>query len=165
MNILPFGQTVLLWRLERGLSQGELARNARMPRPNLSAVERGRREVSLTTARALARALGTSAGTLVDGIPPKSADARSKPWSREALERVAEAVVRGRRLSDPAEDDLARILEELTRNRQEALQRRAGRIRGDKRAVRAAWMRLESAYPKEVVHSILQRIEDKRHAR
>jgi transcriptional regulator with XRE-family HTH domain len=45
--MLPFGATVVAWRLARAMSQENLARAAGIPRPNLSAIERGEREVTL----------------------------------------------------------------------------------------------------------------------
>ncbi|HMF41326.1 MAG TPA: helix-turn-helix transcriptional regulator, partial [Polyangia bacterium] len=68
----PFGETVLAWRLARGMTQAELGRAARIPRPNLSAIERGDREVTLKTLRALALALDVRPGVLADGIPPEA---------------------------------------------------------------------------------------------
>jgi transcriptional regulator with XRE-family HTH domain len=88
----PFGETVLAWRLARGMTQSELARTARIPRPNLSAIERGDREVTLKTLRALALALDVRPGVLADGMPP---DAGTRPLSRTRLERIARAAVRG----------------------------------------------------------------------
>jgi transcriptional regulator with XRE-family HTH domain len=61
----PFGETVLAWRLARGMTQAALARAACIPRPNLSAIERGDREVTLKTLRALALALEVRPGVLV----------------------------------------------------------------------------------------------------
>ena len=72
MATLPFGQAVMLWRRQGGLTQQALARRAGIPQPNLSAIERGGRAVSLTTIRALAAALGVRPGMLVDGMPPAS---------------------------------------------------------------------------------------------
>src|SRR6185437_7370469 len=103
----PFGETVLAWRLTRGMTQAQLARAARIPRTNLSAIERGEREVTLPTLRALALALNVRPGTLVDGETP---GASASPLTRTQMERIAEATVRGTALSDPRESALARWL-------------------------------------------------------
>ncbi len=103
----PFGETVLAWRLSRGMSQADLARAARVPRPNLSAIERGDREVTLKTLRALALALDLPPGLLVDGLMP---DAGALPLTRERLERVARAAARGLHLRDRREAVLSRRL-------------------------------------------------------
>ena len=89
--MVPFGETILLWRLARGMSQAELAQAAPMSRPNLSAIERGDREVTLRTLRRLALALDVRPGILVDGIVPAAA---GRPLGRRALERIASAAAR-----------------------------------------------------------------------
>jgi len=107
----PFAETVLAWRLERRLTQAQLARAAGMARSNLSAVERGDREVTLKTLRALALALGVRPGVLADGVLPGSLAA---PLTRAALERVARAAAGDTRLRDPHEASLARGLMEVS---------------------------------------------------
>lgn len=151
----PFGETVLLWRLKRGLTQSELARRAGVPRPNLSAIERGQREVSLKTVRALALALDVRAGVLVDGIAPEGEGAGE--LSREAMERIAAAVIRKSPLADAKEQALADQLKHLVSSRLRAARpvaTRAGRLsRGSDRA----WLSL-SSYPQAVIESLVSRI-------
>jgi transcriptional regulator with XRE-family HTH domain len=103
----PFGETVLAWRVTRGLTQAELARRARVPRPNLSAIERGDREVTVRTLRSLALALDIRPGILVDGIMP---GANAPPLTRAALERIASAAVSGARLPDAREAKISHWL-------------------------------------------------------
>ena len=107
MQMLPFGETVLAWRLERGLTQAELALAAHLPRPNLSAIERGDREVTLKTLRSLALALGVRPGVLADGVSPH--DERGG-LSRAGLERIAKAAVSGKPPGDPREAAAAQWL-------------------------------------------------------
>ena len=102
--MIPFGEAVLAWRLARALTQADLARAAGIPRPNLSAIERGDREVTLKTLRALALALAVRPGVLADGIAP---EARARPLSRTKLERIARAAVRDTHATDPREAALA----------------------------------------------------------
>src|SRR3989338_2958480 len=148
---LPFGQTLFLWRRHRRLPQQQLAAAARLPRPNLSAIEQGRREVSLTTLRALAIALNVPAGVLVDGLSPGA----GKPprFLRAALERIAEAVAVGRLLHRPAERDVVDLLKSVV-----GLRAR----RGGKRHAEAAWLTLQARYPRTVVQTLLERIEGHR---
>ena len=161
--MVPFGEAVLLWRLQRGLTQEELARRAGVPRPNLSAIERGQREVSLKTLRALAVALDVRPGVLVDGIVPREEVGR---LSREAMERIADAVVRNAPLAEPKEQALADRLKYLVGSRLRA----AGPVtkgstlrltsKGAARLGRVsdrAWLSL-SGYPKAVIESLVGRI-------
>ena len=69
--MITFGDNILLWRLHRSLSQERLAALSDLPRPNLSDIEKGKRDVTLSTIRSLANALNVSPGTLVNAEPPK----------------------------------------------------------------------------------------------
>jgi transcriptional regulator with XRE-family HTH domain len=149
MDISPFGQTLFLWRLKRDLSQAELARRARIPRPNLSAIERGRREVTLGTLRALALALDVRPGVLADGALPLLWE-KKPTWSRASLERIADAAVFGKKVAFGFEQDVADLLRCVTRE-----------ISSTKRKAAVSWLRLKSACPPEVLRSLLQRIRDR----
>lgn len=150
-----------MWRLARGLTQAELARRTRIARPNLSAIERGRREVSLGTLRALAVGVGVSPGTLVDGISPWSLHQAAGPLSRNRLERIADAVVAGGKSKDRREQTLIEALQRLLASRAAAAARRRGGVRRGKRAAVGAWLLLASGYPREVVQSLIQRVIDR----
>ena len=160
----PFGETVLLWRLKRGLTQSELARRAGVPRPNLSAIERGQREVSLKTVRALALALSVLPGVLVDGIAPEEGGAGE--LSREAMERIAAAVIRKSALADAKEQDLADQLKHLVSSGLRAAgpatkgSTKRLTLKGAARLSRVsdrAWLSL-SGYPQAVIESLVGRI-------
>lgn len=174
--MIPFGEAVLLWRLKRGLTQEELARRAGVPRPNLSAIERGKREVSLKTVRALAVALDVRPGVLVDGITPQEEE--TGELSREAMERIADAVIRKIPLAGAKEQALADQLKYLVRSRLRAAgpvtkgstlrlrrERSAERLTS-KGAVRLgrvsdrAWLLL-SCYPEAVIESLVARIVER----
>ncbi len=156
--MIPFGRCVLLWRLKLGLSQGELAARAGIAQPNLSDIERGERDVSLRTLRALALALNIKPGLLADGTGPDS----EKPLvlSREKLERISQAVVKGEPLSDPREKELASHARRLLLSR---LQVHSGsRARGRKGlAAQRAWLTLSSRYSSSEIESLINRIAEK----
>ena len=154
--MIPFGQTVLLWRTHRGLTQAELARRAHLPQPNLSAIERGSREVSLKTVRALALALDVTPGVLVDGLPPIP----QKSWSRERLERVARAVAQGRSLTDPEERLLAESLNSLVRSHRRISGRSFPEARRHQRHSERAWLALTTRHPQNQVQTLLQRVTE-----
>lgn len=160
--MLPLGETLLLWRAERGLSQAELAAKAGMPRPNLTTLEKGRRDVTLNTLRALASALNVTPGVLADGLPPGQ-DRCVDLLSRNVLERVADSVVTGKKLADQREQHLAALVEKVTRHRTVAQMGLKGRSKL-KRGVRQndrAWLELRSFYSDEVIDSLIQRVYDK----
>src|SRR3972149_1332687 len=110
--MVPLGQNIMLWRVERGMTQDELSAKSRISRPNLSAIEQGRRDLTIQTLRSLAVALDVRPGLLVDGVSPGS----EKPLpalSREALERIAVSVARGKELKDEQEKRTAYYLSPL----------------------------------------------------
>ena len=151
-DMYPFGETVLAWRLARGMTQAELARASRLPRPNLSAIERGEREVTLRTLRALALALGVRPGVLADGTPPGG---EAAPLSRAGLERVARAAARGAATTGPREATLARQMKRAAATRLAVAGGRGGRARA---AGERAYFLLRTMEKPEALASLLDRM-------
>lgn len=151
----PFGETVLAWRLARRMTQAALATSARIPRPNLSAIERGDREVTLKTLRALALALDIRPGVLADGAMPGG---DPKPMGRERLERVAGAAALATDLKHPQEAGLSRLLgETLSARRDLGGARRQPRPNGRDRA----YFLLRTAQSPETLASLFARVTEK----
>lgn len=161
MTTLPFGQTIVLWRAHRHLTQEALARKAGIPRPNLSAIEQGRREGTLGTLRALALGLDIQPGILADGVPPGGREQDRAKLSRAALERIADAVVRGAPLPKASERLLADALRKVARQRLLAAHQQAPPHRRSVRDMDAAWLWLAASYPPNIVQSLLQRMADR----
>ena len=157
----PFGQAVFLWRAHRGLTQEALAHRAQLSRPNLSAIERGKREVSLGTLRTLALALGIRPGMLADGIPPAGAKGHPASLSRETLERIANAVAFGRPVANADEQEVMTALRTLLGHRTAAIRRQRGRVRASPRAAMRAWMTLTSRYPRSAIQSLADRVAER----
>lgn len=63
-----FGRNLRKRRVALGLSQEKLAERAGVHRTYVGSVERGERNVSLENIARLARALGLSASTLMEGV-------------------------------------------------------------------------------------------------
>jgi transcriptional regulator with XRE-family HTH domain len=155
--MLPFGEAVLAWRLARGMTQAELARTAHVQRPNLSAIERGDREVTLKTLRALAVALDVRPGILADGVSPGEG---ARPLGRTALERIAAAALDGWDLSDPREAALASHLREVTSAWPSGAP--GARRRRRTRAVDRAYFLLKTSESAETIASLVARMSDRR---
>lgn len=62
-----FGQKVKLLRKDKGLSQEELAEKSSLNRPYISAIEQGKRNVSLEVMEKLAEALGIEIKEFFEG--------------------------------------------------------------------------------------------------
>ena len=160
MNTLPFAQNLLLWRLARGLSQAHVARKARIPQPNLSDLERGKRDVSLRTLRALAMALEIQPGLLADGVPPPRM-AATVSTRRNALERIAAAVVDPAVTVSQAEREVVRLLRPLVWQR--LRKTKSLRVLGPPgpRRTRLAWLELRARCPRPMIESLIQRITER----
>jgi transcriptional regulator with XRE-family HTH domain len=152
--MLPFGETVLAWRRAAKLTQAALAARAGIPRPNLSSIERGKRDVNLSTLRALAVALGITPGVLVDGVPPSGA---TLPMSRSTMEEVAAAAANDQRLADPHLDQLARWLREAASMRLAVAASAPTSKRNAGRAEKA-WFQLRTHLSPEILASLLERM-------
>lgn len=159
MNTLPFSQNLLLWRHARRLTQAQLAARAHVPQPNLSDIERGTRDVSLRTLRALAAALSVRPGILADGVPPQAA-AGTVRTTRQALERIAEAVVNPAVKVSAAEKDVVELLKPLVRQRLRVLTGRRLPAVGGRRAVHLAWLGLRARCPNPVIETLIERVNE-----
>ena len=157
----PFHQTLVLWRRHRGLTQAALAQQARLARPNLSAIECGKREVTLRTVRVLADALGVPPGTLVDGVAPFSAAGSPPSLSRATIERIADAVGWGRPVADPGERQAVAALRTILKHRTSAIQQRRGRPRTSRRAALDAWLTLHSRYSPGAIQTLADRVAER----
>lgn len=162
--MLPFGQTVVLWRLQRGLTQEALARRARLSRPNLSVIERGRREVSLKTLRALAAGLGVPPGVLADGVPPAAAQGARPSLSRASIERIADAVAFERPAVEPDEQAAVAALRTLLGHRTRAARHQRGRPRTGRRGALTAWVRLNGLYGRPAIQTLADRVLERQRA-
>jgi transcriptional regulator with XRE-family HTH domain len=67
-EMLAFGAHLRVLRLERGLTQEQLADAAELHWTYIGQIERGERNLTLKNVLRLARGLGVSAGTLVDAV-------------------------------------------------------------------------------------------------
>lgn len=70
-ELLQFGQCVRRYRKQAGLNQEELAQNANLHRTYLSDIERGNRNLSLTSIINLSKALNVPIAELCKGIGPQ----------------------------------------------------------------------------------------------
>ncbi|MCL4722935.1 MAG: helix-turn-helix domain-containing protein [Rhodocyclaceae bacterium] len=72
-----FGKVLLELRLQRGLTQDQLAERAGTERSHISALERAEKGPALTTIFSLAAALGVSAGEMI-GLVEQNLKSKSR---------------------------------------------------------------------------------------
>ncbi len=154
--MITFGDNILLWRLYKSLSQEQLATLSGLPRPNLSNIEKGKQDVTLTTIRSLANALKVSPGTLVNCEPPQHKNWK-KDLSREVMEQIAISVAKGK----PPKDDRKRHLYNLLKrviscSLQSALTRQKPLPQPTRKDAQA-WLLLRALYSPETINSLIVR--------
>lgn len=146
---MRIGDAIYLWRNYRGMTQAELARDSKVPRPNLVAIESGEREVSLPTLRLLAHALNITPGDLINGNLPIAVD-RNK-FSRDILEKIAS-------INYPP---FGAILSKITKNRVEAIRGNFRKsLKGRKDSI-YNWLLLKAVLGNAIVNNLLSRQEKK----
>ncbi|MBI4335686.1 MAG: helix-turn-helix domain-containing protein [Candidatus Omnitrophica bacterium] len=156
--MVGFAENVYLWRRFKGLSQGELAERSGIPRPNISAIESGKREVSLTTLRLLAMALGTTPGALVNGVGPMRF--KGSLLSRRSLEIIARASLgKGTARVTPQQKTISSILSGIIKNRINADKKTYKDILKDRQVYLDDWLMLKAALGRQVLDALLARID------
>lgn len=154
--MITLGENILLWRLHKSLSQEQLAIKSGLPRPNLSDIEKGKRDVTLSTIRSLACALEVLPGTLVNGEPPKLKDWKGA-LSRETMERVASSVAKERPPKNPIEYQLYNLLNEVLRCGLQSTRAHQRYLPVPTRKATRAWLHLRALYSAETVNSLIVR--------
>lgn len=151
--MISLGENIYLWRLSKGLSQEALAAKAGIPRPNLSAIEKGGRNITVATLRALSFALGIKPGLLVDGIAPPGLN-KGGNWPRELLENTAQASLGA---AVPADKAVSGLLSKITKNRINARRKIYKNTIKPRKDYINSWLMLKSGLGKEVAGNLLSR--------
>lgn len=151
-----------MWRLSKGLSQELLAAKAGIPRPNLSAIEKGGRNITVATLRALSFALGIRPGLLVDGIAPAGLN-KGGNWPRELLENISRTSLGATALAvdklNPKDKAVSGLLSKITKNRINAQKKIYKNTIKSRKDYINSWLMLKSGIGKEVVGNLLARQE------
>ena len=87
--MLNLGQKLYALRLEKGLTQRDLTLRSGVPQPNISNIEKGRRDLTVFTLLKLCSALEVRPADVFSEIPPTL---KKDSMTRERLERLAKAV-------------------------------------------------------------------------
>ncbi|MDP1854337.1 MAG: helix-turn-helix domain-containing protein [Candidatus Omnitrophota bacterium] len=156
--MITFGENIYLWRAFRGLTQEELAKKAGIPRPNLSAIERGKREITLTTLRSLAAALDVSPGSLVNGTAPLYFN--KAMFSRKSLENIAQiSLGKSAKFSTAREKSISAMLSTIITNKVNAEEKKYTNTLKDRQSYITNWLILKSAVGRETLNNLLSRLD------
>ena len=147
------GQSLYLKRLEKGMTQMELVRKTGIPQPNLSRIEKGKQDLTVSTLLKMCSALEVHPGKLF-GREAKPVRRRETLFSRSFVERLARAVVHGKRGLSPRARRIARWLQDVLPQ--------SVKTQPKQKSLHQAWMALKGELRDEEIKILFERIEDER---
>ncbi len=155
--MLSLGHTIYLWRLKRKFTQFELSIRTKISRPNLSVIEEGNRDLTVSTLKRIAQALNVNPGILIDGVAPEHQ--RKRTFSRESLDQIARWVVTQKGKLSPEEIRIGELTRSLLKRKlslDSAISNRLPRTaRKEERALLALKALLDSTH----IENLLSRID------
>ncbi len=148
LNMLPIGQGLYLARMAKKMTQAELARRTQIPQANISNIEKGKRDITVSTLLRICAALEVSPPALFEEVR------HSISMSRASLERIAKSVFNPRiRLPQPEREVADLLRKQLPPKTYSYLNRRE---------VYQTWLELRSRFSDEEVRALFERVEDAR---
>jgi transcriptional regulator with XRE-family HTH domain len=149
--MIEYGPLIQKWRLKRRLTQAELAKEAGIPQPNLSNIEKGKQDITVSTLERISIALGVKPSQLMDWEDARALR-KKVVLTRRALESLARAVV----APNPGLNFPERRLVELFK---QVVWLPAKRVESFKKAVNA-WTELKACLTHQEIKTIHERILD-----
>jgi transcriptional regulator with XRE-family HTH domain len=144
MNI--FAQSIYVARLERGLSQKELALKAGVPQPNLSQIEKGR-DFKVSTLSQIAAALDVSVDILIKGGEPLEIDKKNF-FKRNNIEKAISCIVNNEDVPKRWKSAV-KLISNVTGNKKKAYT--------PKKSAHLSWYNLKKSFSDEEISTILSR--------
>ncbi|MBI2058334.1 MAG: helix-turn-helix transcriptional regulator [Nitrospirae bacterium] len=146
----PWHLTLRRLRLELGLTQEQLARRAGMARPSLTRVERGQKDLTVSSLLRLSQALGMDPARFFEEAPAP------KPLGRHGIDRIARAVVAGHGGDRKEESHLIQGLAYQLRPSLEAS--KAPGAAAARRAARRNYEAIRQEYRPEDLEKLMRRV-------
>lgn len=146
--MLPIGQKIYLLRLQKGITQAQLRSRTGISQANLSNIERGKRDLTVSTLIRICLALGVKPASLFKGGSMRSPFS----FSRSFIERIARAAWGNPvKLSRP-ERNLVSLLQDLIPT---LAHRKLSKKRIDQR-----WYELRSRFSNKEIRILTERVRD-----
>ena len=149
--MIEYGPLIHAWRLRRRLTQTELAKQVGIPQPNLSNIERGKQDITVSTLERISIALGVKPVQLMEWEEARSVR-KKLIFTRRSIERLANAVVKPDSGLGFAERRVARLFSQVLR-----LPDKTGY--GFKKTIHA-WAELKVYMTNQEIQTLHQRVLD-----
>lgn len=147
--MVTVGQRLYLERIRRGVSQRELSRRTGIAQPNLSNIENGKQDITVSTLLQICLALGVKPSSVLDSEAGRRPATR---LTRARLEGIAAAVIGNLRPSAKEDREIAQLL------RQNIVLRSNRRISA--KAANIHWADLRQRLTDAEIEALRQRVED-----
>ena len=144
--MFPIGYHIAFQRKKKGLTQAGLARHSGIPQPNLSRIERGEQDPTVSTLLRICSSIGISPAEFF-----QKRQAMHFRWTRSTLERLARAVTGS---SEKLTADEKKIVEFL-KDEIPGCRRRPS----SKRAYQS-WIELRQSLSRKEIQALIGRIHD-----
>lgn len=147
------GQSLYLKRLEKGMTQMELVQRTGIPQPNVSKIERGKQDLTVSTLLKICSALETHPSKLF-AREVKPLPKRKTLFNRSFVEKIAKAVVHGKAGLSSRGRKIARWVRKVLPQSVKA--------RAKQKDLHQAWMALKHELCDEEIKILFERIEDEK---
>jgi len=135
------------------MTQMELVRKTGIPQPNVSKIERGKQDLTVSTLLKICSALEAHPSELF-ACEAKPLRKREVLFSRSLVERIARAVVHGKNGLSPRWRRIARWIREVLPQ--------SAKTRPKQKNLHQAWMALKHELRNEEIKILFERIEDEK---
>ncbi len=146
--MLIIGEKILQYRIRKGLTQAHLAAECGIPQPNLSNIEKGKKDLTVFTLVRIASALGVKPAELLDeglGQRPRVELTRSK------IEVLAGAIADPHSKVSAETRSLAELFREVLAE---------PHLHSSSKKINTAWIELKKRFTSQEIAGIRQRVQD-----
>ncbi len=144
--MVPIGSQIYLRRLEQNLTQVDLAKKVGIPQPNLSNIEKGKQDITVSTLRKIAVAFNIHPAEFFKdtGEVPQS------HLSRHKIEHIAKKVAEEPKPSQHQKDPLVTLYQKVLPYQ--------GRVRV--KELQKSWLVLRSKCNSQEINSVRERVAE-----
>lgn len=142
------GDIIYQLRMEKKLTQRDLALLVGIPQPNLSNIEKGKQDVTVGTLQRLTAVLGCSLSQFFGEFEKQP---EVEVFSRERIERIAESIVSGACKGSARDEEIVRLFQTLQPRKATQMQ---------PRKTYKAWSQLRVLLSKQTIDSVHERVRD-----
>lgn len=150
--MLAAGQKLEILRIQKDLTQREVSLRTGIAQANLSRIEKGKQDPTVSTFLKICRALEVHPSEVLEEKPPES----GLILSRSSLERIAKGFFDPSLKLPPLEREISELLKILMPD----LQRRRRRLSSKK--IYSAWYQLKKRTSNELIRTLMEKVQDER---